>query len=257
MRGHRDLEIVAGGSLLCAALALAIPLSALSLLFAAPLALFAPGYAIVAATFAGRTFERAQIALLSLALSLITLILGAFLLDYAPGGIGPVSWALLLLLVIIGACRSAALRRSPAPRGSRPRLRIRRRDAALVLGGAVLAAVAIGLAMTTLPAKNAHGYTQLWVTPEAGRVAGRAEIGVGSEEQHRASYVLRVQVGNAAPSVRRLTLRPGETERLRFAAPRAPQSGPIPVSARLFLQGRPGTVYRRVSAWIPPPQVRQ
>lgn len=260
MKGHRDLEIVAAGSLLCAGLALLIPLSALSLLFAAPLVLFAPGYAITAASFARRSLGGAQTALLSLALSLISLVLGAFLLNYVPGGLGAVSWTLLLLLVVLGACRLAALRRAPAP--SRPRqlrLRIGRRDAALILGGVALATLAIGLAMTTLPAKNARGYTQLWVTPEAGSVAGRAEIGVGSEEQHQASYVLRVRFGEGTTPilVRKFSLRPGETRTLGFVAPPSLQRAPVPVSARLYLQSRPASVYRRVSAWVPPPRARQ
>jgi uncharacterized membrane protein len=259
MKGHRDLEILSGASLICAVLALVIPLTALSLLFAIPLALFAPGYAITAATFARRSLGGAQIALLSVALSLITLVLGAFLLNYVPGGLGAVSWTLLLLIVALGGCRFAALRRAPVRREQKLlRLPVGGRDAALILGGVALAAVAIGLAMTTLPAKHAHGYTELWVTPEAGTVSGRAEIGVGSEEQHMASYVLRVQLGNGTRSlVRKFTLRPGETRTLGFHAPPSSPEAPVPVSARLFLQGRPDAVYRRVSAWIPVPRVHQ
>lgn len=258
MKGHRDLEIAAWGSLVCALAALVIPLEALSLLFAAPLLLIAPGYAITAATFARRPLERAKIALLSVALSLATLVLGSFLLNYMPGGLRAISWALLVLLVVFACCRSAALRRAPAARNrklSPPR--IGRRDAGLLLGGAALAAIAIGLAMTTLPAKNARGFTQLWVTPETGAVARSAEIGVGSEEQHTASYILRVKLGDATrPLVRRFTLRPGDTQILEFDAPPL-ALGAVAVSARLYLEDRPRAVYRRVSAWIPAPGVRQ
>lgn len=257
MRGHRDLEIVAWGSLLCAVAALAIPLTALSLLFAAPLLLIAPGYAITAATFARRAPGRAQFALLSLALSLTTLVLGGFVLNYMPGGLQAIPWAVLVLLVVFGCCRSAALRRAPAKASKRkpPQLRIRRRDAVLLLGGAALAAVALGLAVTTLPAKNARGFTELWVTPKA--VARSAEIGVGSEEQHAASYVLRVKLGGVArPLVRKFRLKPGETRTLNLAAPPLAR-GAVPVTARLYLRNRPGAVYRRVSAWIPAPQVQQ
>ncbi len=255
MRGHRDLEILCGGAALCALAALAIPLSALSVLFAVPLALFAPGYGITAATFARRSLGAAQIALLSVALSLITLVLGAFLLNYVPGGLGALSWALLLLIVVFGSCRFAALaRKAPKPRRELLRIALGRREAALILAGVLLAALAVGLAMRTLPAKNADGYTELWVSPDA--LSQRAEIGVGSEEQHAASYLLQVRLGaGGQPLVRRFTLRPGETRRLGFKAPPAPSSAPLAVSARLFLSARPARVYRRVSAWIPAPPV--
>lgn len=259
MKGHRDLEIVAAGSLLCALAALLIPLAALSLLFAIPLLLVAPGYAIVAATFARRPIGQPQVALLSVALSLATLVLGGLLLNYTPGGLQALPWALLILLVVLNGCRLAALRRAPAVSGRKlPRPRIGRRDGALLLGGAALAALALGLAMTTLPAKNARGFTQLWVTPEAGAVAGSAEIGVGSEEQHEASYLLKVRLGKATqPFVHTFTLRPGETRTLDFEAPPFSSGAPVPVTARLFLRDRPNAVYRRVSAWIPAPRVRQ
>jgi uncharacterized membrane protein len=253
MKGHRDLEIVAAGSVLCALAALAIPLSAVSLLFAAPLTLFAPGYAIVAATFAKRSLGSQRVLLLSVALSLATLALGAFLLNYMPGGVRAISWTILLLLVVLNCCRVAALRRPPAvaPRRA-PRPRIRPRDGGLLLGGALLAAAALVLAMTTLPAENARGFTELWVTPEAGAVSGTAEIGIGSEEQHAASYILKVQLGRgSSPVLRQLTLHPGETRTLRFDAPTSPPGAQVPVSAQLYRQENPGKVYRRVSAWIP------
>jgi uncharacterized membrane protein len=250
MRGHRDLEIVAVGSIACALLALVIPLTALSLLFAAPLILFAPGYAIVAATFARRSLERQRMLLLSVALSLTTLVLGGFLLNYMPGGVRALSWAILLLLVVLGCSRSAALRRPRASRRASSLPRLSPRDGGLLLGGALLATAALALAMTTLPATNARGFTELWVTPQAGAVNGSAEIGVGSEEQHSASYILRVRLGDSPrPLLRRLTLHPGETRTVKFDAPQS--LGPVPVTAQLFRAESPAKVYRRVHAWIP------
>jgi len=88
------------------------------------------------------------------------------------------------------------------------------------------------------------------VTPQANRTGGRAEIGVGSEEQHETSYVLRTRVGNGAPAVRRFTLRPGEEHTIRLYTPSA-DGAPVPVKAQLALAARPGQVYRQVSASIP------
>lgn len=254
MRGQRDLAIAAWGSVLCALAALLIPWPALSLLFAAPLVLLAPGYAIVAATFARRhNLGWQRTALLSLALSLATLVIGAFVLNYAPGGIRDFSWAILLPLVTIACCRAAALRRPKSARPAPPRPSIGRRDAAFVGGGVALAAAALVLAMTALPADNARGYTELWVTPGG----SSAEVGVGSEEQHETSYVLRTRLGGGAPIVRRFTLRPGEEHKIRLGAVPSSNGAPVPVEARLSRANHPDQVYRRVSAWIPTRQVRQ
>lgn len=247
MRGQRDLAVAAWGSALCALAALLIPWPALSLLFAAPLVLLAPGYAIVAATFARRNLDWQRTALLSLALSLATLVIGAFVLDYTPGGIRDFSWAILLPLVTIACCRAAALRRPKSSIPVPPRPSIGRRDAAFVGGGVVLAAAALVLAMTTLPADNARGYTELWVTPGG----SSAEVGVGSEEQHETSYVLRTRLGGRAPVVRRFTLRPGAEHKIRLGAASSSSGAPVPVQARLSRAGRPDQVYRQVSASIP------
>ncbi len=250
MRGQRDLAIAAWGSVLSALLALVIPWPALSLVFAVPLALLAPGYAIVAATFARRDLDWPRVALLSLALSLATLVIGSFLLNYVPGGIRDISWAILLPLVTIACCRAAALRRPKSGRAALPTPKISRGNAAFALGGLALAVAAVVLAMTTLPAKNARGYTELWVTPQAHRTGG-AKIGVGSEEQHKTSYVLRTRVGNDTLAVRRFTLRPGEERTIRLYTAPSADGTPVPVKAQLALAARPGQVYRQVSASIP------
>ncbi len=251
MRGQRDLAIAAWGSVLCALLALVAPWPALSIVFAAPLALFVPGYAIVAATFARRDLGWPRTALLSLALSLATLVIGSFLLNYAPGGIRDTSWAILLVLVTIACCRAAALRRPKSGGPALPRPRIGRHDAVFVLGGLALAVAAVVLAMTTLPARNARGFTELWATPQVHGTRGSAEVGVGSEEQHKTSYVLRTRVGNGTPAVRRFTLRPGEERTIRLYAAPSLDGAPVPVKAQLALAARPGQVYRQVSASIP------
>ena len=253
MRGHRDLEIVAGGSLICAVAALAIPWSPLSLIFAAPLALVAPGYAIVAATFARKRIGRPLFLALSVGLSLAILVLGGLLLNYTPGGARAISWAVLLLLVILNSSRVAALRRpAAAPRRPLPRLRIDRRGAGLLAGGALLTAIALALAFATLPAKNARGYTQLWLAPRTDTATGGAEVGVGSEEQHKTGYVLQVRLGGRTrPLMRRFELKPGESRTVKVKAPQSPKRGTVPLTALLYRQDQPNQVYRRVSGWIP------
>jgi Protein of unknown function (DUF1616) len=258
MRGHRDLWIVTGLALLCALLAPLLPIDVLSLLFALPLALFLPGYALTAAIFARREIGRAQVWVLSAGLSLAVLALGALLLNYVPSGIGPVSWAVLLLLVVLNGCRVAALRR-PGPTGDNrarpwPQLRFTAAGAGLLLGALACTTVALAITFDTHSAPHADGYTAMWLLPPtpSDAPAGGARIGVESEQQSRTAYRLQIRIGGRAEEiVRSFSLNPGETRVLKLQ-PRVPSAAPI--KAKLFLQSEPGDVYRRVSGWLAKPQ---
>lgn len=253
MKGHRDLELVFIGSVACALVALVFPFELVRVVFAAPLALFLPGYAVTAAAFARRPLDWAPTLLLSVALSLAVLALGGLLLNYVPGGIREITWALLLLLVALNGCRVAALRRPRAPEGtpSWPRLRPSRTEGALIGGGLAIVAAALVLAMTPLPAKNALGYTELWIStarPSPGVAAAR--IGVRSEEKRAISYFLRIRFGNEKPLVRLLEMKPGETRIVLLETP-ARLGVPLTVTAAIFRQAQPSHVYRRVVAEVP------
>jgi len=275
MRGHGDLRAVAGLALLCAIVAPMVPLDWLALAFAAPFALLLPGYAITAATFAHRRLAWPQFLLLSLALSLATLALGGLVLNYVPGGIRPLSWALLLLLVVLNGCRVAALRREGPVPLLRPRLQLRVWEAGLLLGGLAAAVAAIVLASTTVPAKNVVGYTQLWIVPKAGSNKSEALIGVRSEQQNRVDFDLRIRIaqsGGAANGVqgagqaaalspevvrRSFTLKPGEARTVKVGPPTAPPGAAVPVVATLLRHNRPHSVYRRVKGRLVAPERRQ
>ncbi len=288
MRGHSDLRAVAGLALLCAGLALLIPLDWVALAFAAPLALLLPGYAITAAAFARRRLEWPHFLLLSLGLSLATLALGSLVLDYVPGGVRALSWAILLLLVVLNGCRVAALhRKGPAPfRWPQLRLRLRAWEAGLLLGGFAAAVAAIVLASATVPARNALGYTQLWILPKAGSNGSEARIGVGSQEQSPVDFDLRIRVGGRGSAPARLaerrsathgrrqelglatalgaeivrrsfTLRPGETQVVTVGPPATPAGTTVPVVATLLRHNRPYGVYRRVKGRLVAPERRQ
>lgn len=246
MRGNGDLRLVAWGSLLCAFLALMLPWPVASLVFAAPLALAMPGYAIVAATFAKRDLDRPRLALLSIALSLATLALGALLLNYAPAGIHGFSWAVLLALVTLGGCRSAALRRGRKRTAPRlPRLGPHRLKLALALGGLAAAIVAVALASATLPATSALGFTELWILPVPESDRGEAQVGVRSEEQRTTEFDLGIRIGKKV--IRRsFTLAPGEDEVVRIGPAPGPAGSKIPVVATLLLDEDPSRAYRRV-----------
>jgi uncharacterized membrane protein len=256
MKGHYELRRVGAAALVCALGALLIPFEAVRVLFAVPLALFLPGYAIAAACFSRDSLDRPRFLLVSLVLSLSTLALGGLLLNYMPGGIRSLSWALLLLAVTGGGIWVAA-RRGPAAKKRRPspaRRRTRPKPAAvaLLLGGLAAAVAALVLSATTVPADDVVGYTELWVLPEGGAESREAQVGVGSEEQTTVPYDLLVKVGER-PLVRRaFSLAPGETRIVRLRTEPSPDGQPIPVTATLLRQNRTDQIYRRVRSWLPP-----
>jgi hypothetical protein len=270
MRGQHDLRLVVALAALCAVLAFLLPLEGLALVFAVPLALLLPGYAITAAVFARRELGWPQFFLFSLALSLTTLVLGSLLLNYVPGGIRGISWTLLLVLVVVGCCRAAALRRQgrdTLPRWPRPRLS--RLDLGLLAGGLATAAAALILASTTVPAKEALGYTQLWILPKGGTQGSEVQVGAKSQEQNPVDFDLRIRVGHFGPEVRPLPggpatrqiirrsfrLDPGETRTVRLDAPPG-SAAKVPVVATLLRHNRPYNVYRRVKGWLVAPKGR-
>jgi len=252
MKGHGDLRLLTWGSLLCAIVALVLPWPAVSLVFVAPLALFAPGYAIVAAAFARRQLDWPRLLVLSLALSLAVLALGGLVLNYL-GGIHGVTWAILLLLVAVGCCRSAALRRDRPPK--RLQLRLPKPGGAklgLALGGLAAVVAALVLASATLPAKSAVGYTELWIVPEPESEGSEALVGVKSEEQQTTEYDLGVRIGKQLVK-RSFVLTPGEETTVRVGPPLAPASPTVPVVATLLLDSDPSYVYRRVESTLAAP----
>jgi uncharacterized membrane protein len=253
MKGHKDLRLLVFASVLCALLALVLPLDLFRLAFALPLTFLFPGYAIVAATFARRPINQTTALLLGVGISVAVLALGGLLLNYT-GGLRGGTWALLLVFLVLAASRVAALRRPPASAAALAPRRLRVNPAAvIVLAAAAVAVVAaFALAFTPLPAKHAIGYTELWLQPfHSARGAG-VRVGIGSDEQERTAYRLRVRFGRGgAPVIRRFALEPGESHVLRLGVSPA-RGGSHKVVASLFRAINPRQPYRRASAWIPP-----
>jgi hypothetical protein len=252
--GHRDLERVVLAAAVGAAVAIALPWDLVRLVAALPLALFLPGYAIVAAAFAGHDLERPQQLMLSLLCSLAVLALGGLLLNYLPGGLRTATWAVLLFILVVAASGVAVLRRPTAPRTpGRSRLRlgaIRRWDLPLLAGAGVAVVAALILAFTPLPAGRAAGYTALWMLPGSGGQQGPLRVGVESAEHGSLAYLLVVDSGKARPQDFRFSLDPGG-ERTFTLPLRVPVGAKVRVEASLYLAGRPDRPYRRVVLWLP------
>ncbi len=252
MRGHRDLKRACGAAMLCALVAALVPWEIVRLFAALPLALFLPGYAIVAAAFGSRELALPKRIVLSVATSLMTLVLGAFVLNIFPFGLRTASWAVLLPLVVIAASRGAALRRDPADRQARRRTTIPHpapASLAIVAVAVLIAGAALVLAQKPLPAKNAVGFSALWMLPTDSREDAVA-VGVISNEHDYTSYRLEVSLGKSQSKTYRVHLYPGQEQVYEVdVPPRA--GGRTHVVATLYRKGRPEHVYRRVNSWLP------
>lgn len=251
MRGHRDLWLVAAGALVAAAIALLVELEAVRLVAAAPLCLVFPGYALASAAFRGRSLSGGRLAVLVLGLSLIVLILSALVLNYAPGGIRDVSWAVILVLVTVGACGWAAAKREPgeAPYAAWSTPRVGPLDYLFLLGAAVAVIAALVISATVYPASEVEGFTRLSMLPDSS--GGAATVGVDSNEQHRRSYLLRMTLAGRPLLVKPVSLGPGDESVLRVRLPRnRAATTPRLLVASLYRASSPDTLYRRVDSWL-------
>jgi hypothetical protein len=247
MRGHRDLRLLVAFTLLCAVGALLTPLGAIRVIFAAPLALVIPGYAITTAAFGSRLPPWPERLPLTLGISLAFLALASLVLNYTPGGIRGLPWALLVVAVVLLCCRTAARRRGRirSKPSALPRLKIRPATAILAVCSLAMVAAALILARTTPHNDRVSGYTQLWMAPSEPTEAS-ARIGVTSEQQQTRAYRLMVDVeGQSKPMAYSFELQPGETHLVTIAPTQI--GSPVAVEAKLYLRGHPAKVYRRVS----------
>lgn len=252
MRGHRDLRLACLAAAVCALVAALVPLEIVRLIAALPLTLFLPGYAVVALAFGSRELAPPKRITLSVAVSLMVLVLASFVLNIFPFGLETASWAVLLPLVVIAASRGAALRRAPAGSGKASRFGLPRPSAAgLALGllALAIAVAAIALAERPLPAENASGFSALWMLP-TDKSEETVAIGVISNEQDNLSYRLRVSLGKDQSKTYRVVLDPGEERVYEIDVPAA-ASGRTHVVASLYREERPGHLYRRVTSWLP------
>lgn len=253
MKVDRDLLRVAAAALVCAAVCVLVPVTAVREIAAIPLCLFLPGYALTAAIFARTALPGPHRLLLSLTLSLAALVLGTLLLNYMPGGIRESTWVVFLLVVVLGGCILAGWRRSEGPRrASRPMS-----GAGVGIGGWVrlgaallLAGAAIAIAWTPFNAENAVGYTQFWMLP--GRT-GDFRLGVRSQEHDATTYRVVLDSGKRRTTVASgLALEPGQSRVFRLTTTPSRSGKGQQLTALLFLQDQPGKPYRRVTGILPP-----
>jgi uncharacterized membrane protein len=234
-----DAPIAFAAALICATAAFVhLPL-VLSVLFAVPLVLVLPGYALLEA-LSRRETETAQRIVLVPALSVALDIAIALIVNFTSTGLTPRSWAVGLVCVI-GLAAGVAWVRGPAglQRPEPLRLRVRRLDVVvLVVAVAVVAATAV-LVRTPLAASRAKGYTALSLVRSA---SSTVLVDVRSGELQPTRYRLVVQSPlGVAFSKKGFELEPGATlsARIRLPVPRSP------VTATLY-RANQTHAYRRV-----------
>jgi Protein of unknown function (DUF1616) len=254
VRGHRDLTIAAAAAVLCALVAAVVPVEIVRVVAALPLALYLPGFALVAAAFDGEELAPLKRITVDVATSLMVLVLGAFVLNVFPFGLTTASWAVLLAAVVLAGCLVAARRRGRASPSRRPLFgslgRASTRSIALVAAAILVGAAAIALAQKPLPAKHAEGYTALWMLPTDSDEEV-VVVGVQSNEQDPAAYQLRVSTGEESQSrTYRVELDPGEEKTFEAEVPPT-AAGSTQVVASLYREGSPGRLFRRVTRWLP------
>lgn len=250
MRGHQDLAYASAGAVACGTLSLLIPDEVLSLLFLAPLAFFLTGFAILAAALPRWRPEPALRAAASLGVSLAVLALGGILLNFL-GGLRPLPWALLLVLIVIGCCRWAALARPArsARRLTMPVARLTVPSTLVIASGLLAACAGVAVAFHPVSADKAEGFTELWLRTSA--APGAVAVGVGNQEHQTTKYGLIARFAGARPAVLHVELRPGERDLLTMPVRGRTRSGPIEVAVTLYREGFPNQPYRRVSGWVP------
>jgi uncharacterized membrane protein len=250
VRGHRDLRLLAAATLVCAIGSLITPLGPVRAIFAVPLTLIFPGYAVTAAAFGARLPAWPERLPLTLGVSLACLALASIVLNYVPGGIHGFPWTIILVVIVLASCRTAARRRrrTTVEFGPFPSFKPSPATAVLAVGSLAAVVAALILAQNTVTTNHVYGYTQLWIEPPRAS-DGPAQIGITSEQQQTRAYRLMIEIeGESDPLKRTFELEPGETRMV--TVPIDESAGPVGVEARLYLRGRQDKAYRRVSTQL-------
>lgn len=246
-RANADLLGGAALAILGALVVVAIPSSAVRVLFALPLLFFLPGFAVTAALFPAARLDRARRLLLQLGSSLAISVLAALLLELTSLGLSRDSWALLLALVTCAASAVAIRRRKGPWRAPRvPRLSL---TEAAIFGFAVALAVGtLAFARSPLAAKNVRGYTALSISAGRGQKSNVLHVQISSSELRPLGYRLELEAGKKLVDVQRVALVPGQQWRLTVHMTPKETSDAIRIRALLYRTDHPHAVYRAV--WL-------
>lgn len=240
--GDRDRDLALTAALAIFALfVLALPLPHwLQAVLALPLVLILPGYALGAAIFPPDFITREERWVFTIAFSIVAAALGGIVLQLFVD-LGRGVWIALLLVLTLGCCAVALVRRGPRRRGARGRpLTLSPLLAAALLAAAAICAVAIAVASNGAGDQLARShFSSLWLLP-ADRSEEELAVGVENHEGRAVRYTLRVGSLQRVEEEWSLSLEAGETWSARVPASRLG----VASFAALY---RGKTLYRRVS----------
>jgi hypothetical protein len=206
-----DMALVAALAVLACLVSALAPagLAAVRVPLGLPLALALPGYAAVSALFPPGELRPAELAILSLALSVGVVIFSGLALDVARVRLTTAPWVDLIGAVTLGAA-GAAVARGHLRTLVRPRALSLRTTELLALAAAL--ALLCGAAILGLRPLGAPGGTRttaaLGLLPAPGKAAGVC-VDVTNEELARQSYELTVSAAGATRRFGPITLAPG------------------------------------------------
>lgn len=249
--GQLNKFIVAAVAVLLAALftLLTVNNSALRVVFALPLVLVVPGYAITTALWSRHMLKSVERLLFSVGLSLSVVILGGLVLNLTRWGLQAGSWAVMLGGITLGASAVALLRwrNDVAVPAVPPGARFNLREGLLLAFAAVGVAAAVGLARFPAPQQGVQGYTVLGMVPAADRDQQAVRVGVYSKEFSSIQYRLDLEVNDQVVQQWALIeLNPGGTWENVVQLP-AEQLNAQKVEAVLYRVDDPTSVYRQVT----------
>jgi len=224
-------------------------------IWALPLVLLLPGYALICALFPKETLGVAERFIFSLGLSLSIVIISGLLLNLTPFGLRSLSWAVCLGSVTVIASIIALIRRQgqfnaswvwSGHFGFTFRQGLLLSLALIVVGGAIAISI-IGAEQQPYP-----GFTQLWILPASHASAESVvHLGVKNHESTSMMYRLVVDInGNPIKVWPAIDVNQNDTWQTTLVLPQTAQGSNAKVEALLYREDAPTKVYRDVFLWL-------
>lgn len=253
-----DILAVITLTLVVVALTLFVPGNIVAVrIFALPLVLVLPGYALLSALFFRQTFSITERLLYSPGISLAIVISGGLVLNVTPTGFSADSWALLLGCVTLAACIVALVRRrgqsaSPSRYFTFSHSGFTFRQGVLLGLASVIVCGAIAVSIIGAEQQPYPGFTQLWILPVQGASAKNSVLlGVKNMEHAEMTYLLEVNVdGKLVKTWPSIALKQSESWEMTLLISQTKHAGSTMVEAMLYRVDAPTKIYRHVELWL-------
>ena len=257
---NRDILVVAAITIVAVALAFILPPDWVpGRILTLPIALILPGYALTSVLFPRREFGIPERFLFSLALSLVSVIMGGLVLNWTPWGLRTDSWAVILGGLTLGACAVALVRRrgreqdiSTTGRFSAGYIGLNVRQGLLLGLAALIVCGAVAVSIIGAERQPYPGFTQLWILPAGGSNPQNAvHLGVNNMESTAMEYRLAVSVdGKVVKDWPSIDLNSQGKWEATLLIPQSGHAGTAKIEADLYRMDAPTTIYHHVVLWL-------